>query len=61
MDQSNETTESVYLCNPNKHENLLFTSTRSLLKFVYSFDKIIVFCAGQKPKYRDILMIREFR
>lgn len=55
MNEIDQSTEIVYLCSPKHYEHLLFTSIRSLLESGSSFDRIVIFCVGQKPKYWDIL------
>ncbi len=55
MHTTNQLTEIVYVCSPNQYENMLFTSLRSLLKSNSTFDKLTIFCIGQKPKVWEIV------
>ena len=55
MSKANQLTEIIYVCSPDYYENLLFTSVRSLLKSDSSFDKLTIFCIGQKPDYWEFL------
>lgn len=49
-----KTTEIIYVNSPD-YEEQLFTSMRSLLFSGTSFDKIIIYCVGERPKYWDFI------
>ncbi len=43
------TTEIVYVCSPD-WQHYLFTSLRSLLASQSSFDRIVIYCVGKRPR-----------
>lgn len=50
-----QTTEIVYVCSPD-WQHTLFTSLRSLLASDTTFDRIVIYCVGKRPrswKFKD--------
>lgn len=58
---SAKSTEVVYVCSP-EWQHYLFTSLRSLLASRTTFDRIVIYCVGKRPrswKFRDSRILVE--